>query len=101
MYCTYYFCRMYKRLFNLFFIIFQIANNSMPAVATDVDAVSTKSEVEKSQNETVAKCPFAHTKHAGDTDDECGIKTNGNQQNGNIKNLIILLLLLLTLYAVL
>ncbi len=58
----------------------------MPAVATDVDAVSAKGEGEKSQNETVAKCPFAHTKLAGDDADDFAIEKNGNQQNGNIKN---------------
>ncbi|CAB4009540.1 Hypothetical predicted protein, partial [Paramuricea clavata] len=54
----------------------------MPAVATDLDAVSTKEGGKKPQDENVAKCPFAHNKHAGDTaDDDFGIETNGNEQN--------------------
>ena len=65
----------------------------MPAVATDLDAVSTKGEGEKAQNETVAKCPFAHTKHAGDAvdddDGDCGIETNGNKQNGKIDKTVL------------
>ena len=54
----------------------------MPAVATDIDAVSAKGEDGKPQDETVAECPFAHTKHAEATASEFGTETNGNEQNG-------------------
>ena len=70
----------------MFDINFQIARDSMPAVATDLDAVSAKDGGKKPQDENVAKCPFAHNKHAGDAADDFGIETNGNEQNGKIKN---------------
>lgn len=61
---------------------FQIAKDSMPAVVSDLDAVSAKGEGEKPQDETVAKCPFAHSKHAEEVANDHAIETNGNEQNG-------------------
>lgn len=61
---------------------FQIAKDSMPAVVSDLDAVSPKGEGEKPQDETVPKCPFAHSKHAEEVANDHEIETNGNEQNG-------------------
>lgn len=61
---------------------FQIAKDSMPAVVSDLDAVSAKGEGEKPQDKTVAKCPFAHGKHTEEVASDHQKETNGNEQNG-------------------
>lgn len=55
----------------------------MPAVVSNLDAVSVKEDVEKSSGETVsvAKCPFAHGKQTEEIADDIQPHQNGDNDN--------------------